>query len=78
MSQDTFNLLLVCIALAAYWLHFHEREAAQAQLNYRARSRMAALASLSLPFRLLYWLLAPVLVPATISYNFLRGCKPQE
>lgn len=78
MSQQNFQLLLLCIAVAAYWMHFHASEAAQAQVSYRARSRMAALSSMSLPFRALYWLLAPVLVPATISYNFLCGRKPQE
>lgn len=78
MSQQNFQLLLLCIAVAVYWMHFHASEAAQAQVSYRARSRLQRLADQPLRWRLAYWLLAPVLVPATISYNFLCGRKPQE
>lgn len=78
MSQQNFQLLLLCIAAAAYWMHFHASEAAQAQVSYKARERMVALTSMPVQARILYWLLAPVLVPAFTSYNFLCGRKPQE
>lgn len=76
MNPEHLQLVLLALATAAYWLHWHSSFEQRALYSYKHKEHLEEIASLPASMRVAYFIIAPVGVPLAAVIHILRGTKP--
>ena len=76
MNPEHFNLAVLVLAVAAYWIHWHSSFEQRAMYSYKHKKHLADIAAMPMHLRVAYFIIAPVGVPLAAIIHLLRGIAP--
>lgn len=76
MNLEHFNLTVIALAVAAYWIHWHSSFEQRAMYSYKHKKHLTDVAAMPAHLRVAYFIIAPVGVPLAAIIHLLRGTKP--
>ena len=76
MNHEYFNLTVLALAVAAYWIHWHSAFEQRAMYSFRHKKHLTDIAAMPLHLRVAYFIIAPVGVPLAAIIHILRGIAP--
>jgi len=76
MNHEHFNLAVLALAVAAYWIHWHSSFEQRAMYSYKHKQHLTEVAALPAHLRVAYFIIAPVGVPLAAIIHLIRGIAP--
>ena len=76
MTPEHFNLTVLALAVAAYWIYWHSSFEQRAMYSFKHKQHLAEVAALPAHLRVAYFIIAPVGVPLAAIIHLLRGIAP--
>ena len=76
MNHEYFNLTVLALAVAAYWIHWHSSFEQRAMYSFRHKKHLTDIAAMPAHLRWAYFIIAPVGVPLAAIIHLLRGIAP--
>ena len=76
MNHEYFNLTVLALAVAAYWIYWHSSFEQRAMYSFRHKKHLTDIAAMPAHLRWAYFIIAPVGVPLAAIIHLLRGIAP--